>query len=365
MARIAHKLPADLDEIASLGASDWLIAQADGASTVSKLHPGAITYDKLGSSAAAGAMTMDWYAKNLLLPDNGVVGAFVSSAWSSALAFSTTKLTVRAPYLSVRNTADSAYAEIYSSNVRLMVNGSLIGYHTGSAWSSAIYFSSTETEIRTPSLSVRNVADSAYASIVADDISGAEITGTHFKFNTTNYQFQPATNTWGIVVNGTQRYGIGTGGSLLPSADNSYTLGASGYRMSAIWAATGTIQTSDARDKTDVTDSDLGLDFILALRPVSYRWIVGGNDVTPGATPDDPSIVTPRPGVRTHYGLLAQDVRATLDDLLGSDGDFGGWIKDADTGIEGLRYDQFIAPLIKAVQELAARVKELEAQLGV
>ena len=312
MTRIAHKLPADLDEIASLGASDWLIAQADGASTVSKLHPAAITYDKLGSSAAAGAMTMDWYAKNLLLPDNGVVGAFVSSAWSSALAFSTTKLTVRAPYLTVRN-----------------------------------------------------VADSAYASIVADDISGAEITGTHFKFNTTNYQFQPATNTWGIVVNGTQRYGIGTGGSLLPSADNSYTLGASGYRMSAIWAATGTIQTSDARDKTDVTDSDLGLDFILALRPVSYRWIVGGNDVTPGATPDDPSIVTPRPGVRTHYGLLAQDVRATLDDLLGSDGDFGGWIKDADTGIEGLRYDQFIAPLIKAVQELAARVKELEAQLGV
>ena len=301
-----------IPEITDLGASDWLIAQADGASTVSKLHPAAITYDKLGSSAAAGAMTMDWYAKNLLLPDNGVVGAFVSSAWSSALAFSTTKLTVRAPYLSVRNTADSAYA-----------------------------------------------------SIVADDISGAEITGTHFKFNTTNYQFQPATNTWGIVVNGTQRYGIDTDGSLLPSADNSYTLGASGNRMSAIWAATGTIQTSDARDKTDVTDSDLGLDFILALRPVSYRWIVGGNDVTPGATPDDPSIVTPRPGVRTHYGLLAQDVRATLDDLLGSDGDFGGWIKDADTGIEGLRYDQFIAPLIKAVQELAARVKELEAQLGV
>ena len=301
-----------IPEITDLGASDWLIAQADGASTVSKLHPAAITYDKLGSSAAAGAMTMDWYAKNLLLPDNGVVGAFVSSAWSSALAFSTTKLTVRAPYLSVRNTADSAYA-----------------------------------------------------SIVADDISGAEITGTHFKFNTTNYQFQPETNTWGIVVNGTQRYGIVKGGSLLPSADNSYTLGASGYRMSAIWAATGTIQTSDARDKTDVTDSDLGLDFILALRPVSYRWIVGGNDVTPGATPDDPSIVTPRPGVRTHYGLLAQDVRATLDDLLGSDGDFGGWIKDADTGIEGLRYDQFIAPLIKAVQELAARVEELEAQLGV
>src|SRR3546814_13145999 len=35
----------------------------------------------------------------------------------------------------------------------------------------------------------------------------------------------------------------------------------------------GTVQNrSDARDKADIRDTQLGLDFIKALRPVDYRW---------------------------------------------------------------------------------------------
>ncbi len=63
-----------------------------------------------------------------------------------------------------------------------------------------------------------------------------------------------------------------------PSADDTYSMGKSGRRWSAIWAANGTIQTSDMRDKRDVAESDLGLDFILALRPISYRFTIGGQD---------------------------------------------------------------------------------------
>ena len=134
-----------------------------------------------------------------------------------------------------------------------------------------------------------------------------------------------------------------------PATDNALTLGASGARWSAVWAATGTIQTSDARQKTDVEPSDLGLDFILALEPVKYRWIVGG---TEGGEP--------RAGRRTHYGLLAQQVQTALDGA-----DFAGHIltDPSDPASEqGLRYDSFIAPLIAAVQQLAARVAELEAR---
>jgi hypothetical protein len=43
--------------------------------------------------------------------------------------------------------------------------------------------------------------------------------------------------------------------------------------------------------------------------------------------------------------------------------DFGGWVKTDITNPdseEGLRYEEFISPLIKAVQELTARVKALE-----
>ena len=138
---------------------------------------------------------------------------------------------------------------------------------------------------------------------------------------------------------------------LRPATDNAITLGASGARWSAVWAATGTIQTSDARQKTDIVPSDLGLDFILALQPVSYRWLVGGNE--DGA---------PRPGRRTHYGLLAQQVKTVLETL--GNADFAGHVQadptDPASG-QGLRYDAFIAPLIAAVQQLAKRVGELES----
>lgn len=135
--------------------------------------------------------------------------------------------------------------------------------------------------------------------------------------------------------------------TLRPATDNAVTLGGSGARWSTVWAATGTIQTSDARQKTDIAPCDLGLDFIRALEPVRYRWQVGGIEAG-----------QPRPGRRTHYGLLAQQVEAVL-----ADRDFAGHIlaDPADPQSEqGLRYDAFIAPLIAAVQELAARVEKLE-----
>lgn len=137
---------------------------------------------------------------------------------------------------------------------------------------------------------------------------------------------------------------------LRPATDNATTLGASGARWSALWAATGTIQTSDARQKTDIAPSDLGLDFILALQPVSYRWTVGGIEDH-----------IERPGRRTHYGLVAQQVKAALD-AVGCP-DFAGYVQvdpaDPDSDL-GLRYDAFIAPLIASVQELAGRVEALE-----
>ena len=131
-------------------------------------------------------------------------------------------------------------------------------------------------------------------------------------------------------------------GVLRPAADNAVTLGASGARWSAVWSATGTIQTSDARDKTATAPSDLGLDFIRALDPVRFCW-KGGDE-------------------RTHYGLIAQQVAAVAQAL---NVDFGGHVLADPNNPESqqaLRYDQFIAPLVKAVQELAERVEGLEGQ---
>jgi hypothetical protein len=141
---------------------------------------------------------------------------------------------------------------------------------------------------------------------------------------------------------------ITTAGILRPGTDNTRTLGASGARWSAVWAATGTIQTSDMRLKTDIAPTDLGLDFILALEPVRYRWKDGGDG---------------REGQRVHYGLIAQQVLSATQQIRAED--FAGHVladvKDPNSH-QALRYDQFIAPLVAAVQALAARVEALEKQ---
>jgi hypothetical protein len=164
-------------------------------------------------------------------------------------------------------------------------------------------------------------------------------------------------------------------GALRPVTDNAYTLGSASARWSTVYAATGTINTSDANTKTDIADATLGADFIDALRPVSYKFKIGGTEVVrqvfrdqsgnecdpsaDGATPAE-IITQDRAGIRTHWGLLAQEVKAVVD---AAGVDFAGWtLADPSdpNSQQGLRYDQFIAPLIKASQQDRGRIKTLE-----
>ncbi len=130
-----------------------------------------------------------------------------------------------------------------------------------------------------------------------------------------------------------------TNNSFEPSSDGGQSLGRSGVRWSAVWAVNGTIQTSDERKKAQLQRSRLGLAFIRALKALSWVWREG----------DD---------MRVHHGLSAQNVRDALADL--DAGDFGGYIHDPDNDTYHLAYHEFIAPLVAAIQELAARVEQLE-----
>ena len=157
--------------------------------------------------------------------------------------------------------------------------------------------------------------------------------------------------------------GYGVNSNWYPLANNLYSIGqptdaGSGVTSNRFWKTiysnTGTINTSDQRLKTDILNSDLGLDFINNLNPVKYKFIEGGKEVVDGD-------VISVPGSRTHYGLIAQEVKEVLDQSGVED--FAGWVKmdiSSEDSMQGLRYDQFISPLIKAVQELTARVKALE-----
>jgi hypothetical protein len=150
------------------------------------------------------------------------------------------------------------------------------------------------------------------------------------------------------------------------SGDNQVQVGGSATTVYAY----GAVQNrSDARDKTDIQDTTLGLDFINELHPVDFKWNYRESyDVVTFDENQDPKLYKlPKDGSkkrnRYHHGLIAQEVKQTLD-KLGID--FGGYQDHKINGgcdVLSLGYTELIAPLIKAVQELSAKVITLETQL--
>jgi len=174
-------------------------------------------------------------------------------------------------------------------------------------------------------------------------------------------------------VNNSERFRISTTGSssfvngsfVQPQTDNAMGLGLTGARWTSVWAANGTIQTSDERAKTEIADSALGTSFIKALRPVSFKWIEGGKKPTGELDDENNWLYESVPGSRTHWGFIAQEVKAAIDS---AGVDFGGWIlseKEDPDSTQALRYDQFIAPLTKALQEALERIEILETKVAV
>jgi hypothetical protein len=145
-----------------------------------------------------------------------------------------------------------------------------------------------------------------------------------------------------------------------PTSNDAYDLGTSSYRFDDVYATNGTIDTSDLTRKTAIADTDLGLDFIEKLRPVSYKFKnYIEKRVEEGADGNAITVDVEHTYLRRHYGLIAQEIETVL-----AGKDCAALIKSPKEGgghNYGLRYTELLAPLIKAVQELSAKVKILEA----
>ena len=161
----------------------------------------------------------------------------------------------------------------------------------------------------------------------------------------------PTSANHGLWFTGTGSiYMGGTNDSFSPLADDSNDLGRLNNRWDDVYATNGTIQTSDANDKSNIANSDLGLSFVSQLTPRKYTLTDGDSN-------------------RTHYGLIAQEVKTVLDNNNISTSDFAPYIKGEilDTNNQGtgeykhgLRYTELISILIKAIQELEQRIQDLE-----
>jgi hypothetical protein len=408
---IRYRFPDELTyEITSADlAADWLLLQKAGEKKVGKAHPSVIGVGKSDTNpvalgtAAPGTGTSVSRADHKH-PTTGIGGSLVPST-DSTYDLGTASLSWRDLYI-----AATGHVWLGSTTAGLGGGSGAIYFQTGSTVRCAVDssghfapFADNSYDLGTASLNWRSlyVDGSGYVYFGSTTsgvggLGGAVVfrtgstsrcsvdTSGHFVPSADNtYNLGSSTNNWrdlyldatghiyfgtsatGVAASGGQVYfqnsntvrcGINTSGHFVPNTDNLYSCGRPNpNRWADVYAVNGTIQTSDATEKEAITDSDLGLDFINALRPVSYRWKVGGKVAVPAAKEGDPETFVDRPGVRRHYGLLAQDVKTALGNR-----DFGGYIYDQESDSYGLRYSQFIAPLVKAVQELTARIEALE-----
>ncbi len=130
---------------------------------------------------------------------------------------------------------------------------------------------------------------------------------------------------------------------------------------------------SDGRYKKDVKEDVPGLAFINNLRPVTYTVNVRGlneyfsKESKLSANDNNETINTElqkaeeAAGKIVYNGFLAQEVEEAAKQL---NFDFSGVDKpQSKDGLYGLRYDNFVVPLVKAVQELSSQNENLKNQI--
>ena len=138
--------------------------------------------------------------------------------------------------------------------------------------------------------------------------------------------------------------------------DSQFTFGKVGNRVYNDFATNASwTRSSDERKKTNIVDATLGLDFINDLSTKTFKW--KRSQDMPNTFIDYDADTNHMDTDVTMYGMLAQDVKAALDTAGVTT--FGGWKEESD-GSQSLSQEMFIYPLIKAIQELSAKVKALE-----
>jgi hypothetical protein len=155
---------------------------------------------------------------------------------------------------------------------------------------------------------------------------------------------------------------IAVGCSAVTSATSNHTVwgNASNNVCNCVYAAWSNV--SDCRDKTNIETlpDELGLSLIKRIRPVKYNWdhrdaYVLECNYEYGTK--DGSLISQK----EHYGLVAQELRDALSELNVR---FDALGHDTEKDAYRMTYEELIAPIIKAIQEIDDRLIILENKVG-
>lgn len=191
-------------------------------------------------------------------------------------------------------------------------------------------------------------------------LTGDNVFNDHIRFgftaeqcqsNQTSFTMQSVDTTvltYGTVSQSKKDNTIVVQGNLKPSISEEYMLGDSTKCWSTVYTKDGTVAKSDRNDKNTIQPlTDIHASIFDALQPVSYKFNINNSN-------------------RTHFGFIAQDVKAAVEAAGLTTQDFAAyceWNKDDGAVGCGLRYSEFIALCVDQIQQLKRRVAELEAKI--
>ena len=138
---------------------------------------------------------------------------------------------------------------------------------------------------------------------------------------------------------------VAIGAEAKPSSvtvSNEFTLGSSG--ISTLRCNTQTISSlSDGRDKTEVEDLPLGLDFIDTLRPVKFKWDTRDGNGKDGSY---------------EAGFIAQDLQSAQST---SDAEYLNMVMDENPDRLEASYGKLIPVLVQAIKDLKSEIETLKS----
>jgi len=119
---------------------------------------------------------------------------------------------------------------------------------------------------------------------------------------------------------------------------------------------------SDARVKMNVQENVPGLDFIMLLRPVTYNLNVNAINEklnVPDSSIDQQAVAEKTEDVQT--GFIAQEVEEAANEI---GYEFSGVdTPESETDLYGLRYSEFVVPLVQAMQEQQEMILKQQEQI--
>ena len=154
------------------------------------------------------------------------------------------------------------------------------------------------------------------------------------------------------VVGGTNNTVIGYDSrASAAGANNEVTLGNSSVQTLRCGATT-IASLSDRRDKTNITDSKFGLDFLSKIRPVEFTW--KRRELETGDKDH------PNNGVR-RVGFIAQEFQEAMPN---GENELLDLVHESNPERIEAKYGNLIPVLVKSIQDLQKKVEELEEKLN-